>query len=282
MLNEVIAEDLAALREEVAGGRISLPGGSQVMGRVREALTADEPDPRAVADMIRQDPAVSAYVIKTANSVVQRGGADTGTVSGALQRLGLNLVGVLVTNFALMQMVHRIRGPYRTSVLEIYRHSREVAVHCHALARSSARVASERALLAGLLHDIGKLATLHFASSQKWLGDDWPRLQALLEEAHAEVGAALLREWRFPEAVAAAAEEHENWIRQSGDGEADLADVVIVAQFDRRRDSEHPMADLCGQRLPSLERLGVPSDVPLRDWPAFARHYEKSRSLLAL
>ncbi len=282
MLSKVIAEDLATLREEVADGRVSLPGGSQVMGRVREALSADEPDPRAVADMIRQDPGASAYVIKTANSVAQRGGADTGTVSGALQRLGLNLVAVLVTNFALMQMVHRIRGPYRASVLEIYRHSREVAVHCHALARSSARVASERALLAGLLHDIGKLATLHFASSHNWLSDDWPRLQALLEEAHPEVGAALLRGWRFPEAVAAAAEEHENWIRQSGNGEADLADAVIAAQFDLRRDSEHPMADLAWQRLPSLERLGLPSDVPFRDWPAFARHYEKSRSLLAL
>lgn len=282
MSRNMIAEDLATLRQEVAAGRVSLPGASQAMGRVRQALTAEEPDPRVVADMIRQDPGVSAYVIKTANSVAQRGGVDTGTVSGALQRLGLNLVGVLVTNFALMQMVHRIRGPYRASVLEIYRHSREVAVHCHALARSSARVASERALLAGLLHDVGKLATLHFASSHNWLGDDWPRLQALLEEAHPEVGAALLREWRFPESVAVAVAEHENWLRPSGDGEADLADAVIASQFDLRRDSEHPMGDLSPQRLPSLERLGVPPDVRFRDWPAFARHYEQSRSLLAL
>ena len=282
MSRNMIAEDLATLRQEVAAGRVSLPGASQAMGRVRQALTAEEPDPRVVADMIRQDPGVSAYVIKTANSVAQRGGADTGTVSGALQRLGLNLVGVLVTNFALMQMVHRVRGPYRSSVLEIYRHSREVAVHCHALARSSARVGSERALLAGLLHDIGKLATLHFASSQTWLVDDWPRLQALLEESHPEVGAALLKGWRFPDAVVVATGEHENWIRESRDGEADLADTVIAAQFDLRRDSEHPMADLAGRRLPSLQRLGVPRDVPFRDLPAFARHYEQSRSLLAL
>lgn len=276
------ATDLAALRREIMAGRVTLPGVPQIMGRVREELAAEEPDPRTVADLVRQDPGVSAYIIKTANGVATRGTMDTGTVSGALQRLGLHLVGVLVTNYALMQMVHRIGGPYRSTVLELYRHSREVAVHCHALARASARLPSERALLAGLLHDIGKLVTLHFAGSQPALREDWRRLEQLLDEGHPEVGATLLRVWRFPEPVVEAVESHENWIRETADGEADLTDAVVAAQLDLRRDGDHPMADLAGVRVPSVERLGLPADGPFREWPPFARWYERSRGLLAV
>ncbi|MDN3519654.1 HDOD domain-containing protein [Aquisalimonas lutea] len=278
----VFTADLNALREDITEGRVALPGVPRILAHVREELARPEPEPRRLADCIRQDPGVSAYVIKMANSVAVRGDVDTGTVSGALQRLGLDLTGVLVTNYSLMQMVHRIRGPYRSSVLELYRHSREVAVHCHALARSCARLNSERALLAGLLHDIGKLVTLHFASGKPELREDWRRLEQLLDEGHPDVGAALLRVWRFPEAVVAAVEAHENWIRETDDGEVDLADVVIAAQLDLRRDSDHPMAELAACRVPSLERLGLPPDVAFGDWPPFARWHERSRQLLAV
>lgn len=282
MAVSVYTADLNALRDAITEGRVALPGVPRILAHVREELARPEPEPRRLADYIRQDPGVSAYVIKMANSVAVRGDVDTGTVTGALQRLGLNLTGVLVTNYSLMQMVHRVRGPYRSSVLELYRHSREVAVHCHALARSCARLNSERALLAGLLHDIGKLVTLHFASSRPELREDWRRLEQLLEEGHPDVGAALLRVWRFPEAVVAAVEAHENWIRETEDGEVDLADAVIAAQLDLRRDTDHPMAELVARRVPSLERLGLPAGVAFCDWPPFARWHERSRQLLAV
>ncbi len=280
--NRALMNDLVAIQQGIANGTIVLPGLPQAAARIRQALAGDEPDPRWVAAEIRRDPGLSSYLIKLANSVAMRGVIDTETVSGALQRLGLNLAGVLVTNYALMQMVNIAGGMYRRELGEIHRHSLETAAHCHALATAFTALPPERALLTGLVHDIGKLVVLQFAAQKPELRAQTERLRQLMRYTHASVGANLLRVWRFPEPVAAAVAAHESWMRETADGQPDLADLVIAAQIDLYRGTEHPMAALENRQVPAMDRLGLPEGVPFRRWPEFEEPYRRSRVLLGL
>ncbi|MCP1674040.1 putative nucleotidyltransferase with HDIG domain [Natronocella acetinitrilica] len=275
-------QDLVAIQQGIAKGTIVLPGVPQVAGRVRRILAESEPDQRLVATEIARDPGLASYLIKLANSAANRGVVDTDSVNGALQRLGLQLTGVMVTNYALMQMVNMAGGIYRDRVQSIYRHSLEVAAHCHALAVAFTRLPADRALLVGLVHDIGKLVVLQFAADRPALRNNPQRLEQVLRYTHASVGAGLLRVWRFPEPVVSAVAAHESWRRETADGTADLADLVIAAQVDLYRESDHPMAGLAARQVPSMDRLGLPEGMSFREWPEFQQPYQRSCALLGL
>ena len=280
--NRDLVTDLVAIQQSIARGSLVLPGIADGSQELRQALAEDEPDPRTITAAIRRDPGLSSYMIKVANSAARRGEQETDSPLAALHRLGLKLTGVMVTNFALMQMVGEMKGPYRKRVAQVYQHSRETAAYCHALARAFTNLPPDKALLAGLVHDVGKLVVLQFAARKPELNAEPGRLEQLLRYTHASLGASLLRNWRFPEAVIAAVAAHESWMREVAGGEPDLADLIIASQIDLHRGTTHPMADLSDRQVPAMDRLGLPEGVPFRDWPEFRRPFRESCALLGL
>ena len=99
-----------------------------------------------------------------------------------------------------------------------------------ALAQASPGLDAEEALLAGLLHDIGELVILTYAESYPDLIVDGEALDGVIKQLKAEIGAVILREWQFPEALVEAAFGAEEWTRDSGD-KPDYCDVVLSAQL---------------------------------------------------
>ena len=102
---------------------------------------------------------------------------------------------------ACKQRVFRARelGP---EVYRAFRHSLATALFAQEVARA-ARVDTEEAFLAGLLHDIGRpvllqaVADLHTDSRLV----DTPAVMAAVAELHAQVGELLARKWNLPTRV---------------------------------------------------------------------------------
>jgi HD-like signal output (HDOD) protein len=96
--------------------------------------------------------------------------------------------------------------------------------------RRVASVRAEAAMLAGLLHDVGKLYILHRANRFPVLLEDMAQLEELLVTWHCGVGRTIVERWGFPATIAAAVDEHEN-LRREHSGEPDLTDVVQIANL---------------------------------------------------
>jgi HD-like signal output (HDOD) protein len=101
------------------------------------------------------------------------------------------------------------------------------------LSREVERVNPEEALLVGLVHDIGTIAIINNAGRYPELASDPVGLERTISCLRGELGALILREWKFPPAVAAAARDAEYWLRQHP-GKADFTDLLIVAQVHER------------------------------------------------
>jgi HD-like signal output (HDOD) protein len=82
-------------------------------------------------------------------------------------------------------------------------------------------------MLAGLLHNVGKLYILARANRHGGLFSEPAALAHVMRDWHANVGKAIVENWGFPEHIAEAIGEHENIDRTAG--HADVTDVLTVA-----------------------------------------------------
>lgn len=167
-----------------------------------------------VAQVIARDQAITATVLKLANSPLYRGRQQIDTVSHAVSRIGM----VSLRDVVLAATVLKLPGRSLVQVERIRKEllaagtaARLLAGHC--------RVNVERAFVAGLLQDVGRFlitavdAPTYFAvtqdemacspsfveSERRWLGF-----------THAEVGAALAEQWRFPDFLVATIAHQNN------------------------------------------------------------------------
>jgi HD-like signal output (HDOD) protein len=87
----------------------------------------------------------------------------------------------------------------------------------------------EEALLIGLVHDVGAIAILNYIHKYPALGQDEAALEETITRMRGELGAMILRKWKFSSAVIAGARDAEHWTRNRI-GEPDYTDLLIVAQ----------------------------------------------------
>lgn len=219
---------LDAVAEGFRLNALKLPSLPEVTAQVR-AIAAD-PD-ATVEDLAQQlvrDAALTARLIRVANSPLLRGRMEVRTLPQAITRLGFYYVRDLVTALAL-EHAFEPRSPVTRQLQQrISRRSKDVAAVSQVLARHCTGLAPEQALLAGLLHFIGALPLLAAVEDEKLGQVDAVALFAMIESRHAEVGGRILRHWRFPEDIAGVPEAYGDPFRASGDT-PDFADIVAVA-----------------------------------------------------
>lgn len=219
---------LDAVAEGFRLNALKLPSLPEVTAQVR-AIAAD-PD-ATVEDLAQQlvrDAALTARLIRVANSPLLRGRMEVRTLPQAITRLGFYYVRDLVTALAL-EHAFEPRSPVTRQLQQrISRRSKDVAAVSQVLARHCTGLAPEQALLAGLLHFIGALPLLAAVEDEKLGQVDAAALFAMIESRHAEVGGRILRHWRFPEDIAGVPEAYGDPSRASGDT-PDFADIVAVA-----------------------------------------------------
>ncbi len=142
----------------------------------------------------------------------------------------------------------------------VWEHSVQVAAISRALAGHAPGVEPDQAMLAGLLHDIGILPILYRAEERDELLDTPGLLDHMIESLHTRIGGAILKHWKFPEALVAVAAEHENLTRDHA-GPADLVDVVQVAYLQSHIDTDHALNQADWSTIPAFRHLGLDVDV---------------------
>jgi len=88
----------------------------------------------------------------------------------------------------------------------------------------------DRAMLAGLLHDIGVLPVLVYADQYPHIESCLPKLHEIIQQLRAALGEKILRQWQLGEDLYIVPAAAEDWQRDHP-GPADYGDLVQVAQL---------------------------------------------------
>ena len=270
------------LSQELQAGDVDVPGYPQVALRVSRATSDADTTVAQMAQLVSAEPVLSARLLKMANSAALRPAAQpVKDVKTAVGRLGFSLVQCAAAAFAVEQMLvaHRYVA-CKDRFEDVRQASVRVAAVARAIAKRTVGVSPDEALLAGVVHSIGKIYVLSRAAEHHEALGDGQDLDAVLDQWHVALGAAILRSWRFPsETVAAVA--HQVDVGRAADDAVDLTDVLIVAVSlaDGWPDEAELTHRLQAVRAP--ERLCLPADACLALFVDAAQEIAELKNALA-
>ncbi len=214
--------------ESLSQNRLVLPAFPQAALRAREVAGSDNASAISVAREIAKDPALSARILKVANSSLFGFSFNTGSLQHAISRVGLEHTKTLVTNFALMQLMNPPRGAYGNLIRTVREHSVEVAAIAYVICEKGGEFNANKALLGGMLHDVGYLPLIQFSKSEPEdvLAD--PGFLPGLKDLHGQAGNLLLMYWQFSPELVDVVTAHEN-LECKMDQPVTIRDVISLA-----------------------------------------------------
>ncbi len=195
----------------------SLPAMPAVALELLQTLSGGDPDVDALASRIARDQAITARVLRVANSPFYGLQMRVGSIHDAIVVLGFSAVRSLVLTSAVVTTLPagKCAG---FSADRFWRHVLGTAVAAQALARPLRRK-PESLFIAGLLHDIGRLVMLSanpegFARVIQIAAERDCHLVDVEAEIfgcdHTAVGAAIAQHWNFPADIVEALAFHHN------------------------------------------------------------------------
>ncbi len=217
------------LAKEVSAGHVELPSFPDVAVRVRKVLADDNVSVDQIARVIGSDPGLVARVFMLANSIaLNPSGRSITEMKSAVNRIGHNNVRTAAVSFAIAQLRRANELRQIAKELEqLWQEATMVAALSYAVASRSKGVNADESMLAGLLHNVGKIYILARANRHGGLLREPPMLAQVMRDWHANVGRAIVENWGFPERLCEAVGEHENIDRVVG--HPDIGDVLTVA-----------------------------------------------------
>jgi putative nucleotidyltransferase with HDIG domain len=191
-----------------------LPPLPTIAAKLLRMVSEDNFSYKAVADLIRADPAFAVEVLRLANSPMLGLRHEIRDVPHAVAVLGVNRLRGVVLTLAMKDFMLSVRQ--NGAVKRSWRHSLGTALAAEILA-PALFVDVGLAYTGGLLHDVGMLALAAYGSGEYTdlvngsFPDSIDFLTAeheLLGTDHCEIGRQLLDQWELPEVFQVVAAEH--------------------------------------------------------------------------
>jgi hypothetical protein len=192
-----------------------LPTFPSVAMRLMQLISQDAVSYEQLGSLLRTDAALSATLLRAANSPLFGTLGEIRSIPIALLTLGMDRVGMLILNTAMWRMVPGGRG--RQSMRPWWRHNLATALLSKQL--SFKNMVDEYSYMCGLMHSIGQLVLfeafpLQYGNVLTAASERGCSLRELEREnfgvEHCELGAGLLKKWSIPaEMVDAAAPHHD-------------------------------------------------------------------------
>lgn len=265
--------------EEMESGKLVLPTLPEVALQVREVV--DDPDATAkqLADIITTDAALSARLLKVANSPLYRGRVAIESVQMAVSRLGLSMVRNLVTSLVMEQMFQATSNRLDKRLRELWEQSTQVAAASQVIAAKLPGIKNDEAMLAGLIHAIGILPILMKADDDGDLIRDSKKLDHLIENLYPRLGATILKGWDFPDNLVAVAAEHKNLNRNSGEAGPDLVDVVQVAVLQHYNGTDKALDPTSLNKVVAFKQVGADTGFSVEELDEDSEEYQEALAL---
>ena len=172
------SDELQALAERIINRFKATPpqldAFPQASMRVLQLVAEPDVTYRKLGAIIVRDPALSAMVIKVANSAFYQGVQEIRSIHDAMSRLGLQeiarIVGIIGSRSLFDARVASERNLFASQIIRLRSQAITTAIAASALSIQNREGQPDRAFMGGILHDVGK--SLRF---ERWRGWCWTR-----------------------------------------------------------------------------------------------------------
>jgi putative nucleotidyltransferase with HDIG domain len=225
-------------RNEILAGIKKLPAFSSTVVRLSSLVSDPDAGAGEFEAVVQPDPALTANLLRMANSAYFGLSRRIGSAREAITLLGVRRVFELGAMAAVDAVVPDTLPGYGIDASVFWCHSVAVAVIAERLSKERKLATPALTFTAGLLHDVGKLVISSFLADRvealrSELASGELSLiaceQKLLGADHAQIGAELGAVWNLPEAVVRVmASHHAPEVVEEGRGDV-LVDLVHAA-----------------------------------------------------
>ena len=242
-----------------------LPAMPQILIKLIEHLQADDAGLPELAGLIAKDAAMSSKILAVANSSAYRRHGRAFGLEQSLATLGTDTIKTLVISESVFQTFNSFPHSASTDLRPFWKHSLTAAVLARAIAARMAYPHVEEAYLAGLLHNVGRLALLAAAPREyavNFMACDDAALcsaeQRTLQITHAEAGAWLIERWQLDSFLADSVLYHHEPAARLASSHPLIRIVRLAHLLASLHDDEAALADLgrlCGLEHGDLDSI---------------------------
>lgn len=205
--------------EDMAQRMHQLVAMSPVRLGLLQCISREEAGTAEITEWVEKDPAISARVLRLANSPFFGLPHEVESIAHAVSLVGMRSLQSLALTAVVMEQFQSKDPTWALEHKAHWRHSVAVAVCAQALARK-ARVVVATAFTAGLLHNLGALVMWTIDPARQWKvreqfrqalaaqtqTEDLSTLQLQAEKAvwgfdHSQVGDMVARQWQLPDSL---------------------------------------------------------------------------------
>ncbi len=138
-----------------------IPTLPSIANKVIQAINDPQSNAKVIADIVKNDPALTARLLKIGNSAFYAGYSPCTNVQNAIARMGLIQIKRLVFSISILDAFTK----YSTAGFEIkdfWKHSIAVAYNTRVIGKLAGFRDTEELFTAGLLHDLGILIIIKY------------------------------------------------------------------------------------------------------------------------
>jgi HD-like signal output (HDOD) protein len=202
------------IREQMASEELELPVFPNSVVELQGLLSKPDFTVDQIAEVILKDQTLCSQVLRLANSSFFSGLKEITTIPKAVVRLGTKQVLNCVI-MASQRNLYRSKNKIISVYMErLWKHASACALGAKWIAEKTGyREIAQEALLAALLHDIGKLFLLKVleqinAAGKSEIPLSGALISEILDHMHCKQGFTLLKKWDIPELYCCVARDH--------------------------------------------------------------------------
>lgn len=178
----------------------TLPSPPKVYLQLNAMLENNSTDSQKIANIITQDPALTAKILQISNSPSMNTGKPLNNIADAVTKMGLEALSFVVMTAELFAYEPNIQG---FSIIDEQLHSLATAKLAASFVKPHLK---QQTMLGGLLHDIGKVVlfeidpqlTATYFKHRAESKDNITLEQKIFGTDHCQIGGYLLHCWNFP------------------------------------------------------------------------------------
>ncbi len=271
------------LQQKIQHDQLTLPTLPEVALKVRQRSAEPDISLPAMADVISQDPALAARMIKVANSAFMGRSIKVSSLNQAVTRIGLSQIRNIAIAIALEQVFVSKHKQVQQQLDKLWQTSVQVAAVAAATLNyynnhlvAGTGLNKDVLTLMALVHNIGAMPVLTEAERHEELLGDPRFLINLANQLAPQISARILYTWGFAELFVQAA---LNWRipkpEQPGPGYTDFIRLAVMAQ------GNYADAELQQRLLNYYVQCGVIPQSDFMQHPEIAQSYQDVRAIFS-